>query len=242
MNLTRSKKVSVFMHILLPALFVCVIYVAMIFVLRPVAAPLIQLAAMLTTDSSKSVAASTLLTPREEEDIWAWTKETEEPAPSETPALPDVYTGTVRRGAFHFPAFGEQFAYLSVENTEIDCGLYMGDSDELLALGAGMFMGSHIPGDGSTTLIAGHCCTVFSTLGECAVGDRIYLVTNYGNFVYEITETRIAQASDTTSYDLQAKADNLILYTCYPFNTPFSVSQRYFVYAKLVSGVKIDRG
>nr|WP_298644384.1 hypothetical protein [uncultured Ruminococcus sp.] len=35
--------------------------------------------------------------------------------------------------------------------------------------------------------------------------------------------------------------ENLIMYTCYPFDELGLTSKRFFVYAKLVSGTQIDK-
>lgn len=55
---------------------------------------------------------------------------------------------------------------ISVENTDINCDLYFGDSDYNLD-GEQSFMTAAIfPGAGGVSLIAGHCASFFSTLGQ----------------------------------------------------------------------------
>ena len=49
------------------------------------------------------------------------------------------------------------------------------------------------------------------------------------------------EALDTTAYDLSADYDNLVLYTCYPFDEIGLTSQRFFVYADLVEGITIEK-
>ena len=63
-------------------------------------------------------------------------------------------------------------------------------------------------------------------------------IATYGNYVYTIVNTKIADASDESAYDLKKKEENVILYTCYPFNA-YQTPTRYFVYAKYISGPKI---
>ncbi|MDF2568387.1 MAG: hypothetical protein K0R90_1843, partial [Oscillospiraceae bacterium] len=41
------------------------------------------------------------------------------------------------------------------------------------------------------------------------------------------------------AYDLSQKKEQLILYTCYPFNTLGLTSKRFFVYADKISGPQI---
>lgn len=151
----------------------------------------------------------------------------------------------IQLGTFQYPTSGVKFGQIKVENTKVDCGLYMNDDEKELKKGAGVSLKSNIPGDNGTTLIAGHCASFFSTLGGAKVGDKIYISTNYGNYVYEIFDIQIKNKNELTdskvNEELSYTDNRLILYTCYPFNTLYSVSQRYFVYAKYVSGPVITR-
>ena len=65
-------------------------------------------------------------------------------------------------------------------------------------------------------------------------------VTEYGEYHYTVTGTRVATDTDTTAYDLDATEENLIMYTCYPFDALGYTPLRYFVYAKYVSGPVIE--
>lgn len=149
----------------------------------------------------------------------------------------------IEYGQFSYPAIGSRFGYITVENTDIYCELYLGDGDAQLDKGAGIYYGSYIPGDNGVSLIAGHCASYFSTLGAASLGDRVYIKTNYGEYVYKIYDIRIENVAESSVYsDLQKGDNSIILYTCYPFNTLFTVSERYFVYAEYVSGPIINRG
>lgn len=83
--------------------------------------------------------------------------------------------------------------------------------------------------------------TYFNGLKNAAVGQKVEIKTSYGNYIYEITDTAVKKATDRTAYDLSADYENLIMYTCYPFDALGLTPQRYFVYAKLVSGTPIDK-
>ena len=72
------------------------------------------------------------------------------------------------------------------------------------------------------------------------MGSTIEISTNYGQYVYEITGTKITTAQDNTAYDLDSEEENLVLYTCYPFDQIGLTPERYFVYAKYLSGPKIN--
>ena len=45
---------------------------------------------------------------------------------------------------------------------------------------------------------------------------------------------------DTTTYDFTRTDENLILYTCYPFDALGFTPNRYFVYASYTSGPELD--
>lgn len=111
----------------------------------------------------------------------------------------------------------------------------------VLRNGVGIYSGSAIPGYGKTILVAGHNNTYFNGLKYAKPGQIIRIRTNYGNYQYEITDTQVKDQSDSTAYDFDAKEENLILYTCYPFDELGMTPNRFFVYAKFVSGPIIDK-
>ncbi len=158
--------------------------------------------------------------------------------PVTSPNYPSSY---VKFGSFMFPAAGVLYGRVVIPSAGIDCSLYMGDHRAVLDRGAGTSLYSHIPGDIGTTLVCAHATTFFHTLGSAVVGDLVYIYTNYGTYVYEISDTLITDASDIAALNLEADYENLVLYTCYPFSTLLSVTQRYYLYCRYVSGPVIDR-
>ena len=72
------------------------------------------------------------------------------------------------------------------------------------------------------------------------VGDVITLQTTYGIYEYTVRDMKIVDPNDKTAYDLNAQKENLILYTCYPFNMLGFSKQRYFVYADFTSGPVVN--
>ena len=117
----------------------------------------------------------------------------------------------------------------------------MGDDDVALSNGAGIYYGSFIPGYGGTILVAGHNNTFFNGLKNAKAGQEIILKTSYGNYRYKIRETAVKDSLDTTAYDLSADYENLVLYTCYPFDEVGLTGKRLFVYADLTDGIPIEK-
>lgn len=138
------------------------------------------------------------------------------------------------------PEYGARFGTLAIEGTEVSCSLFFGDSNKELKNGVGIYNGSFVPGYGRTILVAGHNNTFFNDLQSAKVGSKINVTTNYGQYVYEITQTKITTDTDTSAYDLSKQEENIVLYTCYPFDTLGLTPQRYFVYGKYVSGPEIN--
>lgn len=146
---------------------------------------------------------------------------------------------TVNAADIEFPTINKQFGDITIKSCDVDARLFFGDAAIPLRNGVGIYAGSFIPGYGKTILVAGHNNTYFNGLKNVKKGDIVKIRTSYGNYKYEVTETKIYNASSKKSYDLNADEENLILYTCYPFDQVGLTEKRFFVYAKKVSGPKI---
>lgn len=156
-------------------------------------------------------------------------------------SAPATQSKSVKLSAINFPEYGDCFGQLSVSSASIKADLYFGDGADELKKGVGLYNGSFIPGYGKVVLIAGHNHTFFHTLGKIKENDKIIITTNYGTYTYQVIGTKVKDASDKTAYDLNSTKENLVLYTCYPFNCIGLTPQRYYVYADYLSGPKIDK-
>lgn len=133
------------------------------------------------------------------------------------------------------PAMNTSYAVISSQELGIEADVYYGDADDCFANGIGQYTGSHLFGCGSTILLGGHDSTYFAGLEQAKSGDRFQVLTNYGMFEYEVTDTAIVKATDRTAYDLNQTEEQLILYTCYPFGKITSAREdRFFVYCKRI--------
>ncbi len=149
------------------------------------------------------------------------------------------YTDTIPSSIITFPSSGSKYGEISIDGTSVNCPLFFGDDSKTLRRGAGQYLGSSFPGMGSTCIIGGHNNSFFGGLKDCTVGSLITVKTHYGIYTYKITETAIKTHNDATAYDLSADYENLVLYTCYPFNALGLTSKRFFVYGEYVSGPRI---
>lgn len=222
-NKRRHKKYDGKNFLILPFIFCLIIYGILYFALSPVVLPLAQSAGLFFSDGEKDFSTSY-------NNIFVPITETADTTSSQqTVNIEDVV----------YPKYGEQFGELEIEDCSVEAKLFFGDNNVSLRNGVAVYNGSFIPGYGKTILVAGHNNTYFNGLKYAKPGQKINVYTSYGNYVYEITETAIKNAKDQKAYDLEADEENLILYTCYPFDELGLTAKRFFVYAKFVSGPTI---
>lgn len=132
---------------------------------------------------------------------------------------------------------GSSIGRVWVEGTQIDCGLYWGDTDAILNLGGGCAdnEGCVLPGENGTVFVGGHTGSFFSDLGSAQPGGIIHLVTPWGDFRYQISETRVVEETDTAACYWGDTKPRCILHAGYPFGEMEQTSRRYLVYADPVA-------
>ena len=226
----HNMKVGGKSFVILPIIFCIGIFAVLYAALAPTMAPIVSIAGVMFSDKEAdySTEYKNIFVPVSESE----TVETVTNAEGE----PEVKAEVVQ-----YPNYGNQFGEILIPDCGIECPLFMGDGDIALSNGVGIYYGSFVPGYGGTTMIAGHNNTFFNGLKFSAAGQEITIRTSYGNYRYQIRETAVKEALDTTAYDLSADYDNLVLYTCYPFDEIGLTSQRFFVYADLVEGITIEK-
>lgn len=148
---------------------------------------------------------------------------------------------TIKASGITLPTYGEKYAHISVTGTDVDCDVFFGDSNEIMRYGAGQYIGSSFPGFGGSILIAAHKTTYFMDLKNAKIGSVITLQTTYGVYTYTITDMQILDPADYLQiYNPDATEENLVIYTCYPFNMLGFSKQRYFVKAEYTSGPQVN--
>lgn len=150
--------------------------------------------------------------------------------------------GKIASSEMVYPVSGDQFGQVVIDKVGINEPLFYGDSEEILSLGSGQYIGSMIPGDLGTTLIGGHNRPSFGQIYYLEQGDQIVINTHYGDYTYQVTEKKVSTKSDPVINErLGDKSKrSLILYTCYPLDAIGWADDRVFVFADYVSGPIID--
>ena len=152
---------------------------------------------------------------------------------------PDAQPDRLPLSSVTYPSEGDRYATITITGTNVDAPVYYGDTSKILNAGVGTYKDDSrvgIPGEGKTILLAGHNNTFFNDLQHAEAGATVTITTHYGVYTYEVTGTEILDYQDETAYDFTRTDENLILYTCYPFDALGFTPNRFFVYAKYVSG------
>jgi sortase A len=121
---------------------------------------------------------------------------------------------------------------LRIPSKHVDLIILNGAYGRTLAFGPALAESSAMPGTGGTTILTGHRDTHFAFVGRLRESEEILIDTPDGNTRrYRVQESRIVDAR-TDSIRLADDEEELILLTCYPFDTVFTGSPlRYLVRA-----------
>src|SRR5699024_5895493 len=104
------------------------------------------------------------------------------------------------------------------------------DPDELKR-GVGHMAQTAYPGENEQIVLSGHRDTVFRSLGDVEVGDIIKVQLPHGTFEYEMVDSIIVSADDTSVIKSTAPNEELVISTCYPFRFVGNAPDRYVIYA-----------
>lgn len=150
-------------------------------------------------------------------------------------------SGTISSSEIEFPKYGDHYANLSCERIGLDVKVYWGDTPAILKKGPGHDIRSMLPGFGSPILLSAHNTTHFYPLKDVKEGDIIKYSTSYGEYLYRVTGTKVANENDMDATRLRSNEEVLVMYTCYPFEVlTVRKTERFFVYAQRISGPDVS--
>ncbi len=135
----------------------------------------------------------------------------------------------------NYPEYGTKYATIQIESINVDLPVYFGDTLEILKYGIGHSAGSYFPGEGGSIVYMGHNnVRTFRRLGEVKQGDIIKVITSYGEYNYEVYDTKIIGKTEKDKLPIQKEREILMVYTCYPFTSYGNAPSRCVVYAERV--------
>lgn len=134
--------------------------------------------------------------------------------------IADAWALTLKDGGAHKPwswADTHPVAKMTVPSLSESSFILSGANARNMAFGAAHMHQSGMPGDDKTTVFSGHNDSHFSYLANINKGDEIQVETRQGLFRYQVTDLRII---DERKQGININGhDQLVLTTCYPFNT-----------------------
>lgn len=111
--------------------------------------------------------------------------------------------------------------------------LVEGVSNADLAKGVGHYTGSANPGETGNAIYAGHREMGLKQLGKLEIGEEIIIDTLQGQFIYEVTDTRVVDQHDR-SVHVESDEALLTIITCYPFDYIGAAPDRFILTASLI--------
>ncbi|WAA09772.1 class D sortase [Fervidibacillus albus] len=126
---------------------------------------------------------------------------------------------------------GDTVGLLYVPKLDKELPIIEGTDEEDLELGVGHYTGTAYPMQNDQIVLSGHRDTVFRNFDQLEIGDTFIIKLPYGIFEYEIFDTEIVPADDTTVIG-RFSEENLTVTTCYPFYFLGNAPDRFIFYAK----------
>ena len=149
--------------------------------------------------------------------------------------LEDIKLNSVTKRLENYPEYGTKYGSLQIDSLDVDLPLYYGDTLSILRNGVGHSSGSYFPGEGGTIACMAHNTRGYLyDLPKIEQGAEIVIKTNYGEFTYQVYETKIVPQSQVEAVNIQNEEEILILYTCYPVNSIGHATKRFITYSKLI--------
>lgn len=119
-------------------------------------------------------------------------------------------------------------AEITIPGVDLNEIVLSGDSGATLAFGPGLSDAGSALGSDKVKLISAHRDTHFRKLKEITIGDDVYVKTPDGRKSYTVSAVKIVDSRSYTIDTANEKYD-LVLATCYPFNTIVSGGYKRFV-------------
>ena len=130
----------------------------------------------------------------------------------------------------------EILGVLEIPAMDLTMPVYLGASDEHLAIGAAVLGSTSAPigGDNTNCVIAGHRgwrgADYFRHIDRLAVGDTVTLTNLWETLTYTVADIQIIQPHEVDKIKIQQGRDLLTLLTCHPYAS--GGRQRYVVHCE----------
>ena len=150
-------------------------------------------------------------------------------------------TGAYQAKLFSLTDYGlpdDTFGVISIPTLNLEMPLYLGATDENMAMGAAVLSGTSVPIGGSNTnaVIAGHRgwggAAYFRYITELSIGDEVVITNLWEHLRYRVVGTKIIEPHEIENILIQPERDMVTLLTCHPYAS--GGKQRYLVYCQRI--------
>lgn len=130
------------------------------------------------------------------------------------------------------------FGTLQIPCIDVDMPLYVGTTDDNLALGAAVLEGTSLPvgGENTNSVISGHRgwkgSAYLKEIEGVSWGDEIIITNPWGTLEYMVVDMDIIGPNESKPLLIREGKDMLTIVTCHPYRAPRNL--RYVVYAERV--------
>lgn len=126
------------------------------------------------------------------------------------------------------------FAYIDIPKINQTLPIYLGATDEHLAVGAAVIQGTSLPigGNNTNSVISGHTGLVqkfFTDLPELAIGDTITITNRWETLHYRVTGNILIWPDQSEYLAVIPEKDMITLLTCYDGTT---ANDRFLIFAE----------
>ena len=132
----------------------------------------------------------------------------------------------------------EVFGILTIPSLNLEMPIYLGASNQNMALGAAQLGQTSVPIGGLNTnsVIAGHRgwngADYFRYITNLTPGDRVTISNLWETLDYAVVGTKIISPNDVDAIKIQPGKDMITLFTCHPYAS--GGRQRYLVFCERV--------
>ncbi len=124
-------------------------------------------------------------------------------------------------------SYASNWSTLNVDGWETkDIPVFLGNSADILAKGAGQWIGSYFCGLGKNCILSANVSTWFYEIEDTKMGTSIIMETTYGDFEYEVTDKFTFNEDEIDILYEDLGQDSLILHTSYPRDLSASDSSK----------------
>ena len=127
----------------------------------------------------------------------------------------------------------EIFGVISIPRLDLEMPIFLGATDENMALGAAVLSQTSVPigGENTNSVIAGHRgyngASYFRYIPDLQIGDEVMITNLWETLTYRVTETKIIAPNEVNEILIQEGKDRITLLTCHPYAS--GGKQRYLV-------------